>query len=157
MEYRPKTTIKEKFDKFVVKQRGCWDWSGHRDQHGYPRISHQDAGKRSELIASRVSYELYKGAIPDGMLVRHRCDNPACTNPKHLELGTRKQNSEDMVSRERSAAGSRHGCAKLDEVRVLKMREMSAAGNSDAVVSAAFGVSRATAQLIRQRRTWRHI
>ena len=48
-------------------------------------------------VANNVSLESIRGQV-----VRHKCDNPRCINPEHLELGTYKDNSEDMVKRWRS-------------------------------------------------------
>jgi len=48
------------------------------------------------LYAHRVSYLLYVGAIPDGMLVDHTCHERSCVNPGHLRLATPKQNTENV-------------------------------------------------------------
>ena len=39
------------------------------------------------------------GEIPKGMVIRHKCDNPNCCNIEHLEIGTQKDNIEDMIKR----------------------------------------------------------
>src|SRR6185295_12378857 len=61
------------------------------------------AGRR--IYAHRAMFELTKGAIPAGLLIRHTCDNAACLNPNHLVLGTHAENMADMVERGRSTRG----------------------------------------------------
>jgi len=79
----------------------CWKWSGYKDARGYGIISSRKKGNKSPEKAHRVSFELTHGPIPLGMVVMHKCDNPECTNPNHLELGTQKQNMKDCSSRGR--------------------------------------------------------
>jgi hypothetical protein len=57
---------------------------------------------KNAYLAHRVSYQLFKGNIPKGMCVLHRCDQPACVNPKHLFLGTQRDNMHDMISKGRA-------------------------------------------------------
>ncbi|MFS8369539.1 HNH endonuclease signature motif containing protein [Acetobacter indonesiensis] len=49
------------------------------------------------VLAHRVAYEDKYGPIPQGMIVMHLCDNPACCNPDHLVLGTNKENMHDSI------------------------------------------------------------
>lgn len=75
------------FEKHVVRGSGCWGWNGYIHPSGYACF-----GKNSKL-AHRHSYELYKGKIPDGLIIDHLCRNRSCTNPDHLEAVTYKENS----------------------------------------------------------------
>jgi hypothetical protein len=76
----------------------CWEWLGGYNTHEYGGITVD--GKQ---IGSHVfSYVLHKGAVPDGMVVMHTCDNPHCVNPKHLQAGTWKDNMQDKTEKGRS-------------------------------------------------------
>lgn len=72
-------------------------------------------------LAHRVAYRLYKGAL-DQRDVMHSCDTPACVNPDHLSLGTRKENMQDAKQKKRMRVGELHGRAKLtnDQVEFAK-------------------------------------
>ncbi len=91
----------------------CWFWLGSLQPNGYGRITN---GKHNRLLAHRVSYMIFNGNIPEGLLIRHTCDTPSCVNPRHLVIGTQTDNLHDMVVR------SRHGMAKLtsEDVKNIK-------------------------------------
>jgi hypothetical protein len=77
----------------------CWVWSGYRKQgknQGYGELAIGPKGRQEKLRAHRISWELHNGEIPSGLIVLHRCDNPPCVNPEHLELGTKFDNVRDM-------------------------------------------------------------
>lgn len=78
---------------------GCWEWTGGRFDEGYGTI--RVAGR--SLKTHRVAWELVQGAIPEGLCVCHRCDNPPCCRPDHLFLGTREENNRDRDEKGRGA------------------------------------------------------
>ena len=93
-----KSMIDRLTDKILINQNtDCWEWTAGVNNLGYGMIRD---GKRMRS-AHRVSYEEHVGKIPPGMCVCHTCDNPKCINPKHLWLGTRKQNTQDMIDKKR--------------------------------------------------------
>lgn len=76
----------------------CWTWTGCTNAEGYGRIF----TKESVQNAHRVSWKIANGDIPRDLVVRHRCDNPSCVNPDHLELGTHADNARDKAIRRRT-------------------------------------------------------
>jgi len=81
-----------------VQPNGCIEWINSVDRWGYGRI--RFGGKT--VGTHRAAYVLAYGPIPEGLLVRHSCDNPPCCNPEHLLLGTVQDNVDDRVARNRS-------------------------------------------------------
>jgi len=140
-------SLREKFDKYVVKGDQCWGWKGHKNGDGYGTI--KDSTDYSGKKAHRVSYELHVGKIPKGMLVCHKCDNPGCVNPDHLFLGTQHDNMIDM------AIKGRH-TGKLTPDEVAKIRTLSGTDTHKNIASL-FGLSQQTVSAIINRKTWKHL
>jgi hypothetical protein len=135
--------LQVRFDaKYIPEPNsGCWLWTGQIVRFGYGLIKNQN---RRPRMAHRVSYELHRGHIPDGLLVCHRCDNPPCVNPAHLFLGTYADNNRDCQKKGRNTRGERHAGAKLTTDEVRSIRRMYAAGTSQAQLAREFGTSPAT-------------
>lgn len=93
-------TIEKRFWKKVEKNRnGCWLWMGAKTHCGYGLIG---GGPGKPLVrVHRLSWELLNGPIESRLCVLHKCDNPACVNPKHLFLGTQKDNALDRETKHR--------------------------------------------------------
>jgi HNH endonuclease len=83
--------------------KGCWLWTGYIHVLGYGIMG-------DHTRAHRFSYELHKGSIPKGLIVRHfKCHTRACVRPSHLKLGTHQDNMGDKVKAGRQAKGETHG------------------------------------------------
>jgi len=110
----------------------CWLWTGTTGAHFGYGLSYMFGKKRR---AHRISYELHFGPIPAGMIVRHKCDVPACVNPAHLQLGTQAENRADCVARGRHAKGDNTFARKHPErlkrgdehpMRIRKLQRLAA-------------------------------
>ena len=131
----------------------CWNWKGSkRDGYGIFR----DEGKMTN--AHRVAWTFCKGKIPRGMLVLHKCDNPACCNPDHLFLGTIQDNMDDRNRKWRHAHGIGSGRSKLDEKQVRHIRTIKSFKRGEAKeLAAQYGVTTGTLYHVRTKRSWRHL
>ncbi len=130
----------------------CWVWTGHVVKDGYGHIKR---GK-TMVLTHRLSWELTNGEIPHGLLVLHKCDNPACVNPLHLFLGTDADNARDRDSKGRlgNRKGSVNGNAKLAESDVISIRSCS---KPTKAIAEEYRVSVPLIQKIKNRSIWRHV
>jgi hypothetical protein len=96
------------WSKVAFKQFGCWEWLGKKRNNKY--------GYFKQMGAHRFAWSTQHGDISKGMFICHHCDNPSCVNPDHLFLGTRMDNIQDMLSKER------HYCQTPDGLEVHRKR-----------------------------------
>ena len=96
----PNISIKDRFEKYVmpVPECGCHIWIGACDTTGYGRFRDHNG---LLVAANRMAWEIYKGPIPDNLLVLHTCDTPSCVNPRHLFLGNYRDNIKDAYKKEK--------------------------------------------------------
>jgi hypothetical protein len=95
----PRRSAPDRFVERVTKNpgRGCWEWTGALDRHGYGIVMRDGSIKRTH----RYAWELCNGAIPAGMVICHRCDNRKCVRPSHLFIGTQRDNIQDAMRKGR--------------------------------------------------------
>mgnify|MGYP001575493773 CR=1 FL=1 len=164
-----KGDVRERFFSRISKdENGCWMWTGAASKLGAAKMKYgviageidgvRYAPKGRHILAHRVSWILHYGPIPDGAgahgtVVRHKCDNPLCVNPEHLELGTQADNVADMNSRNRGstvglarASGTQHRRAKFTPEQVA---EIVARTEMNHVLAAKYGVAKSTIKRLR--------
>ena len=133
----------------------CWIFIGNRVKNGYGQICIN--GKIG--IAHRHSYVAFKGDIPGGLLVCHKCDNPSCVNPEHLFIGTHQDNSDDKIKKGRhnAAKGEKHYKSKLSATDVINIRSMAKDGLTENEIAKKFNIGRGAVSSIKRRQCWKHI
>jgi len=155
-----RSTPEQRFWHYTEKGRNdsCWIWTGtkHSAQPGYGVIVIGPTGtNRPSTMAHRFSWTLHFGEIPNGMLICHKCDNPLCVNPKHLFLGTFKDNMNDRNSKNRQAHDSRHGRAKVTAEQVVAIRSTPIKRGSISELSRVYGIARSAIRAILSFKTWK--
>lgn len=161
MKLRIDANLKKRFWKKVDRlgPDECWVWSASTNKSGYGRIGVYDGSIMRPKIASRISWLIHNGPIPDGLFALHKCDNPPCVNPAHLFLGTNQDNMDDMRLKDRQPAkvGSKNGESRLSEDDVIKIRLMLMDGMTLRSVANSFSVSISTIHRIKHRESWSHV
>lgn len=89
--------------KHINQLTNCWEWTGSKNQGGYGMLGSMIEGGNS-VYAHRASWIVNHGPIPEGHVVCHKCDNPACFNPDHLWIGSDAENTQDRVQKKRTRA-----------------------------------------------------
>lgn len=146
----PSKKILCRFEKYFTPIDGCWLWQGALRGKGYGSFR---IGRKNH-IASRVSYQLYKGDIPEGLVVCHRCNTPSCVNPKHLYLGTYSDNTQQAVKEGRQfvASGEKNGQAKLTYDQVVAIR---ADTRYQREIAKDYGISQLHVSRIKRKLVWK--
>lgn len=148
----------DRFMQSIVRgQSGCWIWYRGTSNIGYGVFVL--GGK--QMAAHRASHLLFKGPIPEGMKVLHKCDVRNCVNPDHLFLGSQKDNVQDMIAKGRrhknGASGTLNASAKLTEADVLEIRRLRSDGWLYKDIATLFGISTQNAHRIGTGQMWKHI
>lgn len=121
----------------------CWVWTANKNNKGYGLF--RPGGSKPKALAHRLSFEAANGTIPDGALILHSCDNPACVNPAHLRVGSHQANVSDMDARGRRVSnpqkGERNTNATLSDATVVAMRRAYVCGYRLGHIAARFGIS----------------
>lgn len=146
----PLTMERLKAGSVVNEKTGCIEWQGNKNRGGYGKITH----KYKTHLTHRVAWEVTYGPIPKGLMVLHKCDNRPCVNPKHLKLGTQKDNIDDCVQKGRNAFGERQHKSVLTRHLVL---QIACSKELASVVAKRLGVCVGTIYHIRNGRIWTKI
>lgn len=158
----------------VPDENGCINWKGGLSKKGYGviGIGSRIDNSRKTVYVHRISFELHKGSIPEGMLICHTCDNPKCVNPEHLFIGTPKDNIQDMINKNREANKQgivpknfikqvekvKNGMlSKLNVDQVKEIKKSLISGINYRIIANQYNVSASCIADIKRKATWINI
>jgi hypothetical protein len=134
---------------------GCWLWPQYLASNGYAHT--RMLGE--QITVHRLSWRVFRGNIPRGLVVCHRCDVRACCNPDHLFLGTHADNIADMISKGRHSPrrGEQNTLSKLTEDQAVTIIARAGAGEPLRSLALEYGVSYSTIYYVKTGRSWPHL
>ena len=134
----------------------CWEWKARAIfEGGYGQFNLKGKATKAHRISAHLA-----GMNINGLVVCHKCDNPACVNPLHLFVGTAADNmrDRDLKGRGNQASGERSGRSKKTELQVLEIRELYAqGGGSLQELADRYNTSRSRIRRIIERKAWAYL
>jgi len=130
------------------ERTGCLVWTGARCHGGYGNVTFNGR----TWLAHRLAYTAWRGEIPKGLYVCHRCDNRQCVAVDHLFLGTPQENTADMMRKGRGRWRSR-----LTVAQVIEIKRRLVDGETCGVIAREHGVSVAAIQAVKHGKNWSHV
>jgi hypothetical protein len=154
---------------FKVKlDRPCKLWTGYTNEDGYGCRWYQGGARGAHRVAYAQAHGLTMKDI-EGVVIRHKCDTPACIEPTHLIPGTQQDNIRDMIQRGRRKQhygpkstthirrGEAHPQAKLTADQVRTIRQRLAHGQAPTLLAKEFKVGRSTIGRIKAATHWVYV
>lgn len=141
---------------FKVSNSGCFECTSHsKNKNGYAMT----CANGKAIGVHRFIYQEMLGEIPKDLVVRHKCDNPSCINPEHLELGTVADNNNDRDKRGRHKPlkGSENGFSKLNENEVIEIKMLLGNKHNKKQIAERYKVSVSTIYAISNKQNWGHL
>ena len=142
---------------FEIDENNCFNCTSHstnsRTGHPMATINH-----KTQQVAKHI-YEVCFCEIPEGKILRHKCDNPKCINPEHIEVGTVKDNQQDMKKRNRRfrAFGESNGNSILTTEKAIKIKKLINEGHRNKEIAEQFNISSRLISDIRHGNRWSHV
>jgi len=135
---------------------GCWLWFAARTPAGYGSFW---TGKRLQH-AHRFAFEIFVRPLVADECVLHRCDTPACVNPAHLFVGSKADNSADMLEKRRhwtlAFRGEENRNSKLTDDNLVVIRDMLRRRIRHVDIADRFGVHKSLISHIKRGKIWIH-
>lgn len=134
----------------------CWEWKKCKDQDGYGLFLYNSNIQRSHRLSYFFTFPEKYTEENKKLFILHTCDNPPCCNPYHLFLGTPKQNTEDMVNKNRQAKGKTSGMSKLDEFDVKQILLLKNVLKRQTIAEM-YKIGKDCINSIFNNKTWKHV